>query len=103
MKIFYISKLGEKPREQFRGLRVLKITPYHFFKILGRRVSFRLNNLWRCIMFYPVRVLDSKNHLKQIISVKELRVKHWSEYEKKQEAYASTRIKKNINSLIIKQ
>ena len=54
-------------------------------------------------MFYPVRVLDSKNHLKKIISVKELRIKHWSEYEKKQEAYASTRIKKNINSLIIKQ
>ena len=45
-------------------------------------------------MFYPVRVLDSKNYLKKIISVKELRVKHWSEYEKKQEAYASTRIKK---------
>jgi hypothetical protein len=45
-------------------------------------------------MFYPVRVLDSKNHLKKIISVKELRIKHWSEYERKQEAYASTRIKK---------
>jgi hypothetical protein len=45
-------------------------------------------------MFYPVRVLDSNNHLKKIISVKELRINHWSEYEKKQEAYASTRIKK---------
>ena len=33
-------------------------------------------------MFYPVRVLDSKNHLKEIISVKELRIKHWAEYEK---------------------
>ena len=54
-------------------------------------------------MFYPVRILDSKNKLKKIIPVRELRVKHWAEYEKKQEAYASTRIKKDINSLIIKQ
>ena len=53
-------------------------------------------------MFYPVRILDSKNKLKKIIPVRELRNKHWAEYEKKQEAYASTRIK-NINSLIIKQ
>ena len=45
-------------------------------------------------MFYPVRVLDSKNQLKKIIPVKELSIKHWVEYEKKQEAYASTRIKK---------
>jgi hypothetical protein len=45
-------------------------------------------------MFYEVRVLDSKNHLKKTIPVKELRVKHWAEYEKKQEAYASPRIKK---------
>ena len=51
-------------------------------------------------MLYPVRVLDSKNHLKEIISVKELRIKYWAEYERKQEAYASPRIKKN--SLIIK-
>ena len=43
------------------------------------------------------------NILKEIISVKELRIKHWAEYEQKQEAYASTRIKKDINSLIIKQ
>jgi hypothetical protein len=46
-------------------------------------------------MFYQVRVLDSKNHLKKIIPVKELRIKHWVEYEKKQEVYASIRIKKN--------
>ena len=45
-------------------------------------------------MFYPVRVLDSKNHLKKIIPVKELRIKYWAEYERKQEAYASTQIKK---------
>ena len=45
-------------------------------------------------MFYQVRVLDSKNHLKKIIPVKELRIKHWAEYEKKQEAYASIQIKK---------
>ncbi len=50
-------------------------------------------------MFYQVRVLDSKNHLKRIIPVRELKIKHWVEYEKKQEAYASPRIKKN--SLII--
>ena len=51
-------------------------------------------------MFYQVRVLDSKNQLKKIIPVKELKIKHWAEYERKQEAYASPRIKKN--SLIIK-
>jgi hypothetical protein len=51
-------------------------------------------------MFYQVRVLDSKNQLKEIIPVKELKNKHWAEYERKQEAYASPRIKKN--SLIIK-
>ena len=45
-------------------------------------------------MIYQVRVLDSKNHLKKIIPVKELRIKHWVEYEKKQEAYASPRVKK---------
>ena len=53
-------------------------------------------------MFYQVRVLDSKNKLKEIIPVKELKIKHWAEYERKQEAYASPRSKKNINSLIIK-
>jgi hypothetical protein len=47
-------------------------------------------------MFYQVRVLDSKNQLKKIIRVKDLRIKHWAEYEKKQEAYASTRIKKTV-------
>ena len=47
-------------------------------------------------MFYQVRVLDSKNHLKKIIPVKELRIKHWAEYEKKQEAYASPRIKRTV-------
>ena len=47
-------------------------------------------------MFYQVRVLDSKNQLKKIIPVKELRIKHWAEYEKKQEAYASPRIKKTL-------
>jgi hypothetical protein len=46
-------------------------------------------------MFYQVRVLDSKNHLKKIIPVRELKEKYWAEYEKKQEAYASTRIKKH--------
>ena len=46
-------------------------------------------------MFYQVRVLDSKNQLKKIISVRELKNKHWAEYERKQEAYASPRIKKN--------
>jgi hypothetical protein len=45
-------------------------------------------------MFYQVRVLDSKNQLKKIIPVRELRVKHWAEYEKKLEAYASIRDKK---------
>ena len=45
-------------------------------------------------MFYQVRVFDAKNQLKKIIPVRELRIKHWVEYEKKQEAYASTRIKK---------
>ena len=45
-------------------------------------------------MFYQVRVLNSKNHLKKIIPVKELRIKHWADYEKKQEAYASIRVKK---------
>ena len=48
-------------------------------------------------MFYPVRILDSKNKLKKIIPVRELKIKHWAEYEKKQEAYASTRIKKTQN------
>jgi hypothetical protein len=46
-------------------------------------------------MFYQVRVLDSKNQLKKIIPVKDLRIKHWVEYEKKQEAYASVRVKKH--------
>ena len=45
-------------------------------------------------MFYQVRVLDSKNQLKKIIPVRELRIKHWVEYNKKQEAYASPRTKK---------
>jgi len=45
-------------------------------------------------MFYQVRVLDSKNQLKKIIPVKVLRIKHWGEFEKKQEAYAAPRIKK---------
>ena len=45
-------------------------------------------------MFYQVRVLNSKNQLKKIIPVKELRIKHWADYENKQEAYASIRVKK---------
>ncbi len=45
-------------------------------------------------MFYQVRVLDSKNQLKKIITVRELRIKHWADYEKKQEASASIRVKK---------
>jgi hypothetical protein len=45
-------------------------------------------------MFYEVRVLDSKKHLKKIIPVRELKTKHWAEFKKKQEAYASPRIKK---------
>jgi hypothetical protein len=49
-------------------------------------------------MFYQVRVLDSKNQLKKIIPIKELKTKHWADYERKQEVYASPRIKKNINS-----
>jgi hypothetical protein len=45
-------------------------------------------------MFYEVRILDAKNHLKRIIPIRELKIKHWAEYEKKQEVYASPRIKK---------
>jgi len=49
-------------------------------------------------MFYQVRVLDSKNQLKKIIPVKELRIKHWVEYEKKTRGICFTTDQKNINN-----
>jgi hypothetical protein len=46
-------------------------------------------------MFYEVRVLDAKKHLKKIITTKQLSHRHWSEFEKKQLTYAKPKSKKN--------
>jgi len=35
-------------------------------------------------MFYEVKVLDAKNHIKKIISTKELSRRHWLNFEKEQ-------------------
>jgi hypothetical protein len=45
-------------------------------------------------MFYQVRVLNGKKQLKKIFSTRELSRKHWADYEKKQETFASPRIRK---------
>ena len=79
------------------GPQELKLLPCQYSDSRVAGFSLFLNLIWRWIMFYPVRILDSKNKLKKIIPVRELKVKHWAEYEKKQEAYASTRIKKTQN------
>ena len=46
-------------------------------------------------MFHEVRILDAKKQLKKIISIKELSRKHWTAFDKKQEGFASPRIKMN--------
>jgi hypothetical protein len=33
-------------------------------------------------MFYEVRILDTKNNLKKIVSTKELSRRHWNDFEK---------------------
>ena len=48
-------------------------------------------------MIFEVRVLDQKNHLKIIISIKELSRRHWSELEKQQKSFAKPR-NKNVSN-----
>tara|TARA_B100001123_G_C14870229_1_gene851647 strand:- start:495 stop:650 length:156 start_codon:yes stop_codon:yes gene_type:complete len=48
-------------------------------------------------MFYEVRVLDSSNHVKKIISTKELSRKHWMSFEKSQAQLVSPQFKKKKN------
>lgn len=40
-------------------------------------------------MFYEVRILDQRKHLKKIISAKELSRRHWAEFEKNQKGFSS--------------
>jgi len=45
-------------------------------------------------MFYEVRVYDPHNHIKKIISTKELSRKHWVSFEKNQKQNVSPQLKK---------
>ena len=45
-------------------------------------------------MFYEVRVLDSNNDLKKIITTKDLSRRHWMTFEKSQAQLVAPQIKK---------
>jgi len=48
-------------------------------------------------MFYEVRVLDSNNHIKKIITTKDLSRRHWVSFEKSQAQLVVPQLKKKKN------
>lgn len=51
-------------------------------------------------MFYEVRVLDSNNHIKNIISTEELSRRHWNNFDKSEakQVFPQVKKKKNLNN-----
>jgi len=48
-------------------------------------------------MFYEVRILDSNNHIKNIIPTKELSRRHWNNFEKPETKQVLPQVKKKKN------
>ena len=52
----------------------------------------------RLVMFYEVRILDSNNYIKKIITTKELSRMHWIKFEKTQSQLVVPKLKKKNQS-----